>query len=255
MLNYEQMAAFLLVFTRVSTFLAAGPLFWLPNLPRPAKAGLAFMLAVVLFPVVKVPALDFPGGLLALGLAAAREACVGLLLGFVCSLVMHSLTIAGQLMDIQMGFFMSYIFDPTTGAQATIASRFLYLLGMVLFFTLDGHHVLLAGLARSFELVPVLGATLKGAAALSLIRIFAQMIALAVQIAAPIIAVMLIIDLCLGILGRTSPEMNIFMLGFPVKVGIGILLLSVLVPLMGVVFRSLVNLLERNLLVIMKGLA
>ncbi|MEW6275358.1 MAG: flagellar biosynthetic protein FliR [Bacillota bacterium] len=254
MLNFELIAGFLLVFTRISTFLAAGPVFWLPNLPRPAKAGFAFVLAVLLFPVVKIPAPAFPGGLWGYGLAIAQEACVGLLLGFICSLVMHSLTIAGQLMDIQMGFFMSYIFDPTTGTQATIASRFLFLLGMVLFFILDGHHVLLAGLARSYALVPVPGAAFKGAAALALIRIFAQMIALAVQIAAPVIAVVLIIDICLGILGRTSPEMNIFMLGFPVKVGMGIFILSVLVPLLGVVFRSLVKIMERDLLLIMKGL-
>ncbi len=255
MLNYEQAAAFLLVFTRVSAFLAAGPLFWLPNIPRLAKVGFAFVLTVLLFPVLDIPLADFSGGPGGYGLAIAQEACVGLVLGFICSLVFHSLTIAGQLMDVQMGFFMSYIFDPTTGAQATIASRFLFFLGMVLFLTLDGHHVMLAGLARSYDIVPALGAALKGSAAMSGIRLFAQIIALAVQIAAPVIAVVLIIDICLGILGRTSPEMNIFMLGFPVKVGLGIFILSMLVPLMGVVFRALVNMLERNLLIILKGLA
>lgn len=255
MLNYEQLAAFLLLFTRVSTFLAAGPLFWLPDIPRPAKAGFAFVVAVLLFPVVKFPTLAFPGGLLGFGLALAQEACVGLLLGFVGSLVFHSLTIAGQLMDIQMGFFMSYILDPTTGMQATIMSRFLFLLGMVLFFILDGHHVILAGLVRSYDLVPMLTATLKGVTALSVIRIFARMVALGVQIAAPVIAVVLIIDVCLGVLGRTAPEMNIFMLGFPVKIGLGIFILSIMVPLMGVVFRSLINLMERDLLVVLRGLS
>lgn len=255
MLDQEKVAAFLLVFARAGAFLAAGPLFWLPNIPRPAKAGFAFAVALLLFPVVPVPPLSFPGGLIGYALGVAQETCVGLLLGFVCSLVFHSLTVAGQLMDIQMGFFMANIFDPATGFQATIASRFLYLLGVVLFFILDGHHVLLAGLARSYELVPLLGSTLKGATALSVIRIFARMISLAVQIAAPVIAVVLIIDVCLGILGRTSPEMNIFMLGFPVKVGLGIFTLSILVPLLGVVFRSLVGVVERDLLTVMKGLS
>ncbi|MGQ9824826.1 MAG: flagellar biosynthetic protein FliR [Desulfotomaculales bacterium] len=255
MLDQEQVAAFLLVFARAGAFLAAGPLFWLPNIPRAAKAGFAFVVALVLFPVVPAFHPSFSGGFLGFALAAAQETCVGLLLGCVCSLVFHSRTVAGQLMDIQMGFFMANIFDPATGAQATITSRFLYLLGVVLFFTLDGHHVLLAGLARSYNIVPLLGATLQGATALSVIRIFAQTIALAVQIAAPVVAVILIIDICLGILGRTSPEMNIFMLGFPAKVGLGIFTLSILVPLLGVVFRSLVGMVERDLLIVLKGLS
>ena len=255
MLNYSQVAALLLVFTRVSTFLGAGPLFWLPGVPGLVKIGVSFAVVLVLFPVIPVPSLDFPGGLWGLGLILVQEAGTGLLLGFICSLVFHSLTVAGQLMDIQMGFFMSHIFDPTTGTQATIVSRFLFLLGIVLFLTIDGHHVMFAGLARSYELVPVAGAVLKGVTAGTVIRTFTQMISLAVQIAAPVVAVILIIDICLGLLGRTAPEMNIFMLGFPIKVGLGIFILSVMVPLLGVVFRSMVRMMEHDLFMVMKGLS
>jgi flagellar biosynthetic protein FliR len=158
-------------------------------------------------------------------------------------------------MDIQMGFFMANLFDPAMGHQATISSRFLYLLGMVLFLILDGHHVLIAGLARSYELVPLTGAALDGTTTLAVVKIFARMVALAVQIAAPVVAVVLIIDICLGLLGRTAPEMNIFMLGFPLKIALGILTLSVMVPLFGVVFRAMVRMMEQDLYTVIRGLS
>ncbi|NHM28220.1 flagellar type III secretion system protein FliR [Desulfofundulus sp. TPOSR] len=255
MLNYEAVATFILIFVRASAFLAAGPLFFFPNVPRPLKAFMAFVLAVVLFPVVPGVEPDFPGGLLGFALAAAEEAGVGLVLGFVASLVFQSLAVAGQIMDIQMGFFMANLFDPAMGHQATISSRFLYLLGMVLFLILDGHHVLIAGLARSYELVPLTGAALDGTTTLAVVKIFARMAALAVQIAAPVVAVVLIIDICLGLLGRTAPEMNIFMLGFPLKIALGILTLSVMVPLFGVVFRAMVRMMEQDLYTVIRGLS
>lgn len=255
MLNYEAVATFILIFVRGSAFLAAGPLFFFPNVPRLFKALISFVLAVVLFPVVPGPETDFPWGLLGYGLAAAEEACVGLVLGFTASMVFQSLTMAGQIMDIQMGFFMANLFDPAMGHQATISSRFLYLLGMVLFFTLDGHHLLIAGLAKSYQLVPLAGAQLNGGTTLAVVKIFARMVALAIQISAPVVAVVLIIDVCLGLLGRTAPEMNIFMLGFPVKIALGILTLSVMVPLLGVVFRAMVRMMEQDLYTVIRGLS
>lgn len=254
MLDYETAAAFLLVFARISAFLAAGPLFFF-HLPRPWKAGVALVLALVLFPVVPRPPLELPGGLLGYGLALAKEIGVGLALGFVSGLALQALAVAGQIMDIQVGFFMSGVFDPAMGHQVTISSRFLYLLGLVLFFILDGHHMLIAALARSFEVIPLAGAKLGGASALAVIRIFAQMVSLSLQLAAPVVAVVLITDICLGLLGRTAPEMNVFMLGFPLKVGLGILVLGIMVPLLGVAFRAVLGMVERDLQIIMRGLA
>ncbi|OAT79925.1 flagellar biosynthetic protein FliR [Desulfotomaculum copahuensis] len=254
MLNYDQAAVFILILIRISAFLAAGPLFVFPNVPQTAKAGLALALTVVLFPVVASPSFHVPGGLLGFGLLAAREAATGLAIGFVTGLVFQSLTIAGQIMDIQMGFYMANLFDPMMGQQATITSRFLYLLGMVLFFILDGHHVLIAALAKSFDLVPLDGLALTGAGTLAVIRVFAQTVALGVQIAAPVVAVVLIVNICLGLLGRTAPEMNVFMLGFPLQIGLGLLTLSVMAPLLGVVFRSLAQLMESNLYIVLKGM-
>lgn len=253
MLNYDLAAAFLLAFARVSAFLSAGPLFFFP-LPRPWKAGTALALTLILFPVLPGTAPPPAGGLWGFGVLLAKEVAAGLALGFVAGLPLQALALAGQIMDIQMGFFMSGVFDPAMGHQVTINSRFLYLLGLLLFLILDGHHLLIAALARSFEAIPLGGVVFGGEAALAAIRMFAQMIALGLQLAAPVVAVVLITDICLGLLGRTAPEMNVFMLGFPLKVGLGILVLGVVVPLLGVTLQAFLEMVEKNLQIVMRGL-
>ncbi|MCL5056901.1 MAG: flagellar biosynthetic protein FliR, partial [Actinobacteria bacterium] len=153
-----------------------------------------------------------------------------------------------------IGFMMTNFFDPSVGGQITLTAKFLYLTGIILFFVLDGHHMLLLGLAKSFEIVPVNMAILSGSSAEIIIKAFARMITLAVQLSAPFIAVILIIDVCLGILGRTAPQMNIFMMGFPLKIIGGILVLAIMAPIMGTVFQSLFRMMERDLYTLLKGL-
>lgn len=253
MLNYELAAAFLLIFARVGAFMVTAPLFGGPNTPGPVKAGMAFVVSLLLLPLVAAPQ-QIAGGLLGFGLAVIREIGVGTLTGLICNMILQVLNIVGQIFDLHIGFLMSSFFDPSLGGQVTLTAKFLYLTGIVLFFTLEGHHMLLMGLARSFEILPLDTAVFSGGGMLVLISAFARMITVAVQISAPVIAVMLIIDVCLGLLGRTAPQMNIFMLGFPIKIGAGILTLAILVPLLGMVFQSLFRMMERDLYTLLKGL-
>ncbi len=255
MLNYDLAVTFLLVFARIGSFIVAVPLFGGPNTPGQIKAGMAFIVSLIMLPLVSGPPQPLAGGLPGFGLALVREIGVGLMTGMFCNMVLQVLNILGQIFDLHVGFLMSSYFDPAVGGQITLTAKFLYLTGIVLFFTLDGHHMLLLGLARSFDILPINTAVFTGSWMPVLIKAFARMITVAVQISAPIIAVMLIIDICLGLLGRTAPQMNIFMLGFPVKIGAGILTLAVMVPLLGVVFRSLFRMMERDLYTLLKGLA
>lgn len=255
MLNFEQSITFLLIFTRISSFLAVAPVFGGTNSPRLAKAGLSFVLAALLLPLVDSPAAPATGGLPGLAVAVIQEIFIGILMGLVCNFILHSLTVAGQVLDIQIGFAMSGFFDPLSGGQATLLAKFLYLLGVTLFLTLDGDHMLISGLFKSFQMVPLSGAAFKGSTALALIQVFARMITIAVQITAPVIAMVLIVDVCLGLVGKTAPQMNIFMLGFPIKIGVGVLTLAVMVPLLGTVFRSLFRMMEKDLYTLLKGLS
>lgn len=254
MLNYDQVINFLLIFSRVTAFIVMVPAFGGSNTPGLVKVGISFVLASLLMPLVASPAAPLTGGLVGFGLAVAKEAVVGIIMGLVCVFILQSLTIAGQLFDMHIGFMMSNFFDPVSGSQVTLLAKFLYLLGITLFLTMNGHHMVISGLFKSFQMVPLTGAEFKGDAALLLISIFAKMITIAVQICLPVIAVVLVIDVALGLMGKTAPQMNIFMLGFPIKIGMGIATLAVMLPLLGTVFQSLFRMMERDMYTLFKGL-
>lgn len=253
--EYNQVAVFMLIFTRISAFMVTAPLFAQTNVPVTLKAGLSLLLALLLFPVLENGTLIVPENSLAFILALVVEVAVGLALGLITSIIFTSLSVAGQYIDIKMGFYMSSVFDPMSGQQASIMARFLFIMGLVMFLNMDGHHMLLAGLARSFDIVPLMGAHLNAGLGLVVIKSFARMVTVAVQIAAPVMAVVIIVDISLGLIGRTAPQMNIFMLGFPVKIFLGILTMSIMVPLMGAIFRSLFSIMERDMFLLLKGLS
>ena len=254
MLNYELAISFLLIFARVSAFIVVVPAFGGTNTPRLIKAGISFVLAGLLLPLVASPTSAITGGLIGFALAVLKETAVGIIMGLVCVFLLNSLTIAGQLFDMHIGFMMSNFFDPAIGAQVTLLAKFLYLVGIALFLTMNGHHMVISALFKSFQMVPLTGAEFKGDTALLLIRIFAKMITLAVQICLPVIAVALIIDVSLGLVGKTAPQLNIFMLGFPIKIAAGIMTLAVMLPMLGTVFQSLFRMMERDMHTLFKGL-
>lgn len=250
---YETLLLFFLIFARISAFIIASPFFSVQNFPNKLKAGFALCLSIIIVPTVTVPEMEYNYALEFI-LALIKEIGVGLALGFICTLIFSSFLVAGQLIDIKIGFFVSQVFDPMAGGQVTIISRFLFLLGLAFLLAIDAHHDLVALLVRSFFLLPPDQAVVSGQFALVFIEAFSDMMILAVKIAAPIIAVVLAVDISLGMIGRTAPQMNIFMMGFPLKIFVGILTLSIMIPLMGVIFNKIFSLMEQDMLLILKGL-
>lgn len=254
MLDINQLALFFLVLARLSAFFVAGPLFSLGNIPGLVKIGLSFTMAVVIYPTMATGTELYPADGWQYIFALVREVMVGLALGYTATLVLNALIYAGSLIDMQIGFFMSLIFDPLAGATAGIVSRFLHLMGLAVLLAVDGHHMIISALSRSFSVVPVNTAQVSGDVAIFLIKVFAQVITLGVQIAAPLMAVMLVVDVTLGLLARTAPQINVFMLGFPIKIIFGMVTLGVMVPVLVRVIYSLCTVIERNMGILLKGI-
>ncbi|MFZ5590382.1 MAG: flagellar biosynthetic protein FliR [Bacillota bacterium] len=253
-LSETYVVTFLLVLVRLSTALVFLPVTAGPSLPRQFRLIMAVLLAAMLTPIVSPPQLALTGWLVLVPLAA-REVLVGLAMGAVAGFVLHSLLIAGQYIDMHIGLLMANILDPLSGGQITLLAKFIYMLGLAMFLALNGHHLLIAALYKSFQLVPPGTALLKGSTALLMVRVFADMLALGVQLALPVVAVVLLVDIALGLVGRTAPQMNIFMLGFPLKIIAGFLTLLVVSPLLGRFTAGLMRLLENDLYLLLKGLS
>lgn len=249
-----QVSIFFLVLMRASAFMLSGPLYAIKGIPPLLKVGFPLVLAVVIYPVIPAEPGILPGGLWGYGLAVISETGVGLLLGTAVTMILNSVRMAGQFIDYQIGYAMANLVDPMNGTASTLLSQYLYLLATVFFLLMDGHYTLILGLAESYRLVPLNAGVFSGSAALVLLKIFSGAFTIGLQISAPVLAVLLITDLTLGFLARTAPQINVFLTGFPIKIAVGLLTLSFLIPLLGTVLRTIFDMIERDLYSLMKVL-
>ncbi|MDQ1913323.1 flagellar biosynthetic protein FliR [Paenibacillus sp. GD4] len=232
---------FLLFFCRITSFFVVSPVFSAQNVPNPLKLGLAVFVAFISFislgtstPVT----LDSIFWLLIL-----REILVGLFLGFIAYLFFTVVQIAGAFIDIQIGFGIANVIDPVTGAQSPLMGNLKYMVALLLFFSFNGHHYLLEGIMRSYEWIPLDNELFthiyNGRISDFMLRTFSEVFALSFQMAAPIIVALFLTDLGLGLLARVSPQFNIFVIGMPLKVLLGLMMLVLLFPGYQLLFKDL----------------
>lgn len=229
---------FLAILSRVASFWIALPVLR-RGVPLLAKVGMAVLLSFLLLPVTAPPML--PETLSVFALVIVRESLLGLLLGFLVTLVLSTLYLAGQLIDVQMGFGAVTLFDPQTGDHVPMIAQFQNALAVLLFFLTDGHHALIATLGRSFQLVPLSGAVLGDLAIQHVFDLFVSVFVLSLRIALPVMAAVFLTDVALGIVTRAVPQMNVFVIGFPVKIAVGLVIYLFALPVIVSLLASLVG--------------
>jgi len=255
MLEMQNWQPMLLVLVRIASFMVTAPFFSIRQAPVLAKIGLAALLTLLITPSLpSVPLEPLPDTLWGAVLVVLGEVLVGLAMGFVVALTFSAIRVAGELSDLTMGFDMASLIDPQTGTMSSLMGEFLFLLGILLLLAADAHHHLLAGLVKSYQVVPLGSAVFSGYTASSVVGIFSAMFAMAIRIAAPVIAVLLITDLALGMVARTVPQLNVFILGFPLKAALGILTFSLAAPLLAMAANNLFSQMERDLALLMRSL-
>lgn len=218
---------FLPVWARIGGFVAAMPVL-ARRVPVIARAGFSLLLAALLYPVVALPRV--PPELFAFSLMIGRELMVGLAIGFISGLIFTAAYVSGQLIDFPIGFGLASVFDPEGALQLPVVAQFQYVIATLVFLLINGHHALLRALAQSFRAVPVDGAAFSGLTLGAAVEGVAGAFALGLQIAFPILAALFLTDLALGIVARAVPQVNVFIVGFPVKITVGIALVALVLP-------------------------
>ncbi|MEE3042589.1 MAG: flagellar biosynthetic protein FliR [Candidatus Latescibacterota bacterium] len=245
----DQFHIFLLVLLRVSALLMVAPIFghrtWLAR----AKVGLAFTVSIILFPIVADQPLDVPAGVLPYALMMIREVLMGVVMGFVVLLLFVAIQFAGQLAGLQMGFGIVNVIDPQSSNQLSIMGQFLNILAILLLLSLNGHHTILTGLVTSFETIPLGGVVLKAGLMQKMIAITAEVFIIGVKIAAPIMTALFLVTAAMGVLARTVPQMNVFMVGFPVQISVGLGAFLVCMPLFAMLVERFIITMRRDMLV------
>lgn len=229
-LMQNQIGFFLLIFARITGIFSTAPIFGSRNVPVVVKAGLSLVLSYILFPLVFTDKTVIPESVLGYFLVVIGEFLIGLIIGFSASLVFSAIQMAGQLLDMQIGFGIVNILDPQSGQQLPLVGNFKYILALLVFLASNSHHMLLAALFSSFKLVPVTVVTFQSNLTELIVNMVGGTFTIAMKISFPVLLSLLLTDVALGILARTMPQMNIFVVGIPGKIIIGLFVLSLALP-------------------------
>ena len=238
--SFEQLQGFFWVFIRVGILFFLLPIFGARGVPSLWKIGLSMVMAIILTPVVPVPQL-FPTNIYEIVISIIGEVIMGLLLGFIVRMFFTVVQMAGHFMSFQMGFAMARAIDPQTGAQSTVLTQFMYLFTILFFFSIDGHHMFIRAIASSFYIVPPNTLSFDPSLTNVLIKISGNMFLIGIRMAAPIMVALFLSNLCLGIVARTVPQVNILMVGFPINLCIGLVLLSILLRNLSPLLADLIH--------------
>lgn len=231
-LSAEQIDAFIVVLLRVSAIITFIPVLSERSVPVKVKATLCLIVSIIIYPLVlpQIPPLQNLH-VIELAFLMIGEALIGITIGFLARLIFAAIQLAGSIIGFQMGFAIVNVIDPASSQQVSIIAEFKYLLAMLLFLTVNAHHVFFSAIAHSYLVIQPLSFHLSGELMQFIYTVSGDMFVIALKIAAPIMAVMLFTNVGLGIVARTVPQMNIFIVGFPLQIAIGLIFLGISAPL------------------------
>ena len=218
-------------FIRILALFTTAPVLSMRNIPVRVKIALAFFVALTAqatLPPVPTIALDSHQALD----AVLQQVLVGAALGFAARIVFAAIEFAGELIGLQMGLNYAAFFDPTTGGTSTASARFFGTMAAWLFVVINGHLLLTVAVVKSFEAFPIGSAPLDFLTTLQPQVWGAEVFSLGLWIALPIISMLLFVNLVLGVISRVAPQMQIFAVGFPITLSVGLIGMTLTLPMM-----------------------
>lgn len=222
---------FLLVFVRTLGIFTLTPIFGQSQVPVQVRILASVCMTFVFAPMAH-PAAPLPSELLGIAALALREVVIGLTIGFVVTLVFSALHIAGDIVDTHVGFSFASIVDPVYGSQTALAARLHQMIASVLFFVMNCHHVLIRGLSDSFRIAPIGVFSLNPSVSGGVMDLFVSMLLIALRVSVPVVAAVALADVALAVTSKAVPQMNVLMVGFPLKLGVGLVGMIVALPLL-----------------------
>jgi flagellar biosynthetic protein FliR len=222
-----------LVFLRISGILFVIPAFGERTVPVRVKAGLAILVTIIVYPLVRadVPNLEKEAQTFAVVVAIIGEVLIGVTIGFAARMIFAGIQYAGEVIGMNMGFYMINIYDPISSTQVNKIAEFQYLIALLVYFAVDAHHIFISAIIGSYQAVAPFGYHFSGSLMRAISLFSGELFMTAVKIGAPIIAVLFFTNAGLGIIARTVPQINIFIVGFPVQIAVGLIFFGLSAPL------------------------
>ncbi|MFQ5649076.1 MAG: flagellar biosynthetic protein FliR [bacterium] len=241
-LSEKQLIGFVLALVRITSLVTVAPILGSKTVPVQVKVFLSLFLTIMLLPMLKTD--DSLESLTLVGMLplTIKESVAGLLLGFTAKFMFESFQFAGRLISTQMGLGMANLVDPDNGVPSTPIGNIYAIVAIILFLLLDGHHWIISALYKSFEVSSVADLDLiKPAAGRQMLLMFNNLLVVGIKLAAPSMATLFLLEVCMGIMARMVPQMNIFFIGLPVRLGAGLFIIIASLPVFYVFFSSLLS--------------
>jgi flagellar biosynthetic protein FliR len=250
----EQFQTFLIVTSRVAGFIGAIPVISSAQAPGRIKTAMVVAISLAVFPVMSgaVPNISFSP--LPFMLLIISELLLGLLLGLVARLIFTAVEFGATVIGYQMGFAAAEVFDPQNQRQVAIISQFQNIFAILIFLAINGHHLFLQTAIRSYELLPPGQIDFSGQAVPYLMELASHMFSIGVQFSAPVLAVLLLSGLILGVLARVFPQLNVFLLSFPINIGTAFIVIALTLSMVSVLIRREFDILGERFVLLLQYL-
>jgi flagellar biosynthetic protein FliR len=246
---------FFLVFLRVGAIVMTIPVFESQSIPQLFKLALALAASLILFPMLNLTAAPVSSSILGLGVGVAGEILLGLVIGFSVKLIFAGIQLAGQMAGYQMGMAIANVMDPAESQQIPLLAQFNNLVGLLIFLSINAHYWFIRALTQSYQLVPPFSVHFGGSLMEHLVRLAGNIFVVAIQVGAPIIATLLVTSVAFGLVARTVPQMNVFIVAMPLKIGVGLLFLGFSLPYVAAFLKKIFNELGQHIFLMLKTMA
>jgi flagellar biosynthetic protein FliR len=254
-ISLPQLQMFFLVFLRIGAILMTMPVFDSRSIPHVFKLALAFAASLTLFPMLKLNPVPLSGSIFVLGISAAGEILLGFVIGFSVKMIFAGIQLAGQLAGYQMGLAIANVMDPATSLQVPLLAQFNNLIALLVFLSINAHYWFIRALTQSYRLVPPMNVHFDGTSMEHLIQLAGKMFVIAIQVGAPIIATLMVTTVAFGLIARTVPQMNVFIVAMPLKIGVGLLFLGFSLPYFAEFLKKIFNDLGQHILIMLKTMS
>src|SRR5690625_143834 len=246
---------FLLIFARLLAFIITLPIFSYRTIPIPYRIGLAFFLSLLAISHIETDLVLTQANFIVL---LIKEVAVGLLIGLIGYLVLSVVQIAGGFIDFQMGFAIANVIDPQTGAQSPLIGQYSYMIAILFLLAVDGHHILINGMIHSFNVIPLESfLSFEENFGEFIVLTFNRLFVIAFQMALPLVGSLFLVDVALGIIARTVPQLNVFVVGLPLKITVSFAVLfffmAMYIGLTKILFQTLFEIMNDLMLILGGG--
>jgi flagellar biosynthetic protein FliR len=239
LISLDKFQIFLICAARIGALVGSIPIFSSGQTPAKVRIGLALTLSLLLFPVVEKYIPQQTMTTMGLGILLANEALLGFLVGLIARLVFTAVELGGTVIGYQMGFAAANVLDPQNQHQIALMSQFQNVFAILIFLALNIHYIFLKAIVYSYQILPPGYLDFSGGAVPFLMELVSDMFVLGVKFSAPVLAILLLSSIVLGLMSRVFPQLNVFMLSFPLNIGVSFLVI-------GLTLGMIANLLSRE---------